>query len=95
MVVATTPAGRPTGMALFGYEDDTWMFTAFGMAGREPPTEPADRLAFVEAITPPHVMDGTAECGANQRDLPLPVPRESVAALRQDETVSDGLGGHR
>ncbi len=57
MVVATTPEpGRPTGMALFGYEDDTWMFTAFGMAGREPPTDPDDRLAFVEAITPPHVM---------------------------------------
>jgi 2-polyprenyl-6-methoxyphenol hydroxylase-like FAD-dependent oxidoreductase len=58
MVVATTPMrGRPTGMALFGYENDTWMFTAFGMAGREPPTDPAERLAFVEAITPPHVME--------------------------------------
>jgi 2-polyprenyl-6-methoxyphenol hydroxylase-like FAD-dependent oxidoreductase len=57
MVVAATPVpGRPTGMALFGYEDDTWMFTAFGMAGREPPTDPVDRLAFVEPITPPHVM---------------------------------------
>ena len=53
----TPMPGRPTGMALFGCEDDTWMFTAFGMAGREPPTEPDDRLAFVEAITPPHVMD--------------------------------------
>jgi hypothetical protein len=58
MVVATTPVpGRPTGMALFGCENDTWMFTAFGMAGREPPTEPDDRPAFVEAITPPHVME--------------------------------------
>ena len=58
MVVASTPIpGRPTGMALFGCEDDTWMFTAFGMAGREPPGEPAERLAFVEAITPPHVME--------------------------------------
>lgn len=57
MVVATTPVpGRPTGMALFGYEDDTWMFTAFGMAGREPPEDPGERLAFAEAITPPHVM---------------------------------------
>jgi 2-polyprenyl-6-methoxyphenol hydroxylase-like FAD-dependent oxidoreductase len=55
--VAVTPvAGRPTGMALFGYEDDTWMFTAFGMAGSEPPTDPHQRLAFVEAITPTHVM---------------------------------------
>ena len=44
-------------MALFGCEDDTWMFTVFGMAGREPPTEPDDRLAFIEAITPPHVME--------------------------------------
>lgn len=58
MVVATTPEpGRPTGMALFGYENDTWMFTAFGMAGREPPTDPVARLAFVEAITPPHVVE--------------------------------------
>lgn len=57
MVVAATPvAGRPTGMALFGYENDTWMFTAFAMAGREPPVDPEERLAFVEAFTPPHVM---------------------------------------
>ncbi len=57
MVVASTPhTGRPTGMALFGYENDTWMFTAFGMAGREPPTDADERLAFVEAFTPPHVM---------------------------------------
>ncbi|OBB01775.1 2-polyprenyl-6-methoxyphenol hydroxylase-like oxidoreductase [Mycobacteriaceae bacterium 1482268.1] len=57
MVVANTPLpGRPTGMALFGYENDMWMFTVFAMAGVEPPTEPDERLAFVEGMTPPHVM---------------------------------------
>jgi 2-polyprenyl-6-methoxyphenol hydroxylase-like FAD-dependent oxidoreductase len=56
MVVASTPVpGRPTGMALFGYENDTWMFTVFGMAGVEPPNEPNERLAFVEELMPPHV----------------------------------------
>jgi hypothetical protein len=30
--------GRPTGMALLGYENSTWIFTAIGMAGRGPCT---------------------------------------------------------
>jgi hypothetical protein len=45
VLVGAVP-GRPTGMALFGYENDTWMFTVFGMAGREPPTEPAEMLSL-------------------------------------------------
>jgi 2-polyprenyl-6-methoxyphenol hydroxylase-like FAD-dependent oxidoreductase len=48
--------GRPTGMALLGNENDTWMFTIFGMAGREPPTEPAEMLDFAEGLAPPHVV---------------------------------------
>jgi len=33
-IVIISPApGRPTGMALFGYENATWIFTAIGMAG--------------------------------------------------------------
>ena len=34
MLVDISPApGRPTGMFLTGYENDTWMFTVFGMVG--------------------------------------------------------------
>lgn len=46
---------RTTGMALFGYENDTWIFTAVGMAGREPPTEPKEMLAFIQDFAPAHV----------------------------------------
>jgi 2-polyprenyl-6-methoxyphenol hydroxylase-like FAD-dependent oxidoreductase len=55
VLVGAVP-GRPTGMALFGYENNSWMFTVFGMAGREPPTEPAEMLAFAEGLAPAHVL---------------------------------------
>ena len=48
--------GRPTGMALFGNENNTWMFTVAGMVGREPPGELAEMLAFVEEFAPAHVL---------------------------------------
>jgi 2-polyprenyl-6-methoxyphenol hydroxylase-like FAD-dependent oxidoreductase len=48
--------GRPTGMALFRNENNTWMFTVIGMAGREPPDERAELLAFVEEFAPAHVL---------------------------------------
>ena len=56
VLVGAVP-GRPTGMALFGYENNTWMFTVFGMAGREPPTEPAEMLDFAEGLAPAHVLE--------------------------------------
>jgi 2-polyprenyl-6-methoxyphenol hydroxylase-like FAD-dependent oxidoreductase len=56
MVLVGGPPGRPTGMALFGHEDDTWMFTVAGIAGREPPSEPAEMLAFAEGLAPAHVL---------------------------------------
>ena len=57
LVVLVTPVpGRPTAMALAGYENDTWMFTVGGMAGREPPSEPAEMLAFAEGLAPAHVL---------------------------------------
>ena len=56
MVLVGPVPGRPTGMALFGYEDDTWMFTVFGMVGREPPSEPAEMAAFAEDLAPAHVL---------------------------------------
>ena len=48
--------GRPTGMALFGCENDTWLFTVVGMAGREPPGERAGMIAFAQEFGPPHVL---------------------------------------
>jgi 2-polyprenyl-6-methoxyphenol hydroxylase-like FAD-dependent oxidoreductase len=47
---------RPTGMALFAYENDTWMLTVFGMVGCEPPADYAGMLRFIEDFTPAHVM---------------------------------------
>ena len=48
--------GRPTGMALLGHENSTWIFTAIGVAGRKAPAQLADMLAFVEDFIPPHVL---------------------------------------
>jgi 2-polyprenyl-6-methoxyphenol hydroxylase-like FAD-dependent oxidoreductase len=49
--------GRPTGMFLFGYENDTWMFTVFGMAGHEPPGDRAGMLSFAQDYTPAHLLE--------------------------------------
>ena len=35
-VIISPVPGRPTGMALFRNENNTWMFTVVGMVGREP-----------------------------------------------------------
>jgi 2-polyprenyl-6-methoxyphenol hydroxylase-like FAD-dependent oxidoreductase len=56
IVVVSPVPGRPTGMFLAGYEHDTWMFTVFGMVGREPPSEPAEMLIFAEDLAPAHVL---------------------------------------
>lgn len=48
--------GRPTGMALFGCERDTWLFTVFGMTGRETPRDRTGMLEFAETFAPPHVL---------------------------------------
>jgi hypothetical protein len=37
-------------------ENDTWMFTAFGMVGRKPPDELAELLTFIEDFAPAHVL---------------------------------------
>jgi 2-polyprenyl-6-methoxyphenol hydroxylase-like FAD-dependent oxidoreductase len=56
LLVLVTPApGRPIAVALAGYENDTWMFTVGGMVGREPPSEPAEMLAFIRDLIPAHV----------------------------------------
>lgn len=48
--------GRPTGMLLFGYENDTWMFTVFGMVGHQPPRDLAGMLSFAQDFAPAHVL---------------------------------------
>ena len=44
-------------MFLIGYENDSWIFTVFGMVGHEPPRDLAGMLAFAEGFTPPHLLD--------------------------------------
>jgi 2-polyprenyl-6-methoxyphenol hydroxylase-like FAD-dependent oxidoreductase len=57
-VVLVSPVpGRPTGFVLLNYENDTWMLTALGLAGVEPPPELAEMIDFVGELAPPHVHD--------------------------------------
>ena len=56
LVIVGPVPGRPTGMGLFGNENNTWMFSVFGMVGREPPDELAEMLSFVEEFAPAHVL---------------------------------------
>jgi hypothetical protein len=64
IVLVSSVPGRPTVMALFAYENNTWMFTVGRMVGREPPTEPAEMLAFVEGLAQPHVLAAFFRAGA-------------------------------
>jgi 2-polyprenyl-6-methoxyphenol hydroxylase-like FAD-dependent oxidoreductase len=57
MLVDIGPApDRPAGMFLSGYENDTWMFTVFGMAGHQPPRDLAGMLSFAEEYCPAHLI---------------------------------------
>jgi 2-polyprenyl-6-methoxyphenol hydroxylase-like FAD-dependent oxidoreductase len=57
MLALISPApGRPTGMFLVGYEHDTWVFTVFGMVGKEPPRDLAGMLSFAEEYAPAHLL---------------------------------------
>lgn len=56
MVLIGAVPGRPAGMALFGYEHDTWLFTVAAMAGREPPPSLDGMISAVEAYAPEHVV---------------------------------------
>lgn len=49
-------SGRCRGMALVRNENGTWIFTAFGMAGNDPPVDLAGMCAFVEQFAPEHAM---------------------------------------
>jgi 2-polyprenyl-6-methoxyphenol hydroxylase-like FAD-dependent oxidoreductase len=56
LVAVSAAPGRPAGMFLIGYENDVWIFTAFGMVGHEPPGNLAGMLSFAEDYTPNHVL---------------------------------------
>ncbi len=60
-VVLIGPApGRPTGMAMNHNENDTWIFTVFGMCGRQPPRGLTGMLAYAADFAPPHVLAAVA-----------------------------------
>jgi 2-polyprenyl-6-methoxyphenol hydroxylase-like FAD-dependent oxidoreductase len=48
--------GRPTGLGLVHCENDTWLFTVMGIAGREPPRDLAAMCEFVEDCAPSHML---------------------------------------
>ncbi|MDT5008873.1 MAG: hypothetical protein QOH57_490 [Mycobacterium sp.] len=49
--------GRPTGMFLVGNENDSWIFTVFGMLNHEPPRDLAGMLSFAGDYAPAHLLD--------------------------------------
>lgn len=57
LVFVGAEPGRPAGMALFACENDTWMFTATGMVGTEPPRDLTGMIEFVESFTPRQVIE--------------------------------------
>ncbi len=56
LVAVGAAPGRPSGMFLLGYENDTSIFTVFGMVGHEPPGDLAGMLSFAQEYTPAHVL---------------------------------------
>jgi 2-polyprenyl-6-methoxyphenol hydroxylase-like FAD-dependent oxidoreductase len=57
MLVDIGPApDRPTGMFLSGYENDTWMFTVFGLVGHQPPRDLPGMLSFAQGYCPAHLI---------------------------------------
>jgi 2-polyprenyl-6-methoxyphenol hydroxylase-like FAD-dependent oxidoreductase len=54
-VVGPVP-GRPYGLGILHSENDTWMFTVFGLAGHEPHADLTSMCEFVEDCAPGHLM---------------------------------------
>ncbi len=49
-------ADRPTGLALARCENDTWMLTAAGMVGNDPPDAFAEVCDFIEGLLPDYAL---------------------------------------
>ncbi|HWM04960.1 MAG TPA: 2-polyprenyl-6-methoxyphenol hydroxylase-like oxidoreductase, partial [Actinophytocola sp.] len=47
---------RPGGMGLFAYEDDTWLFTVFGLAGHHVAPDYDQMVGHVAGFAPPHLV---------------------------------------
>jgi 2-polyprenyl-6-methoxyphenol hydroxylase-like FAD-dependent oxidoreductase len=56
LVLISAAPGRPSGMFLVHNENDTWIFTVFGMVGHEPPRDFAGMLSFAQEYAPAHVL---------------------------------------
>ncbi|WAC92100.1 FAD-dependent oxidoreductase [Mycobacterium sp. Aquia_213] len=54
-VVGTVP-GRPRGLGIVHSENDTWMFTVFGIAGHGPRPDLMSMCEFVEDCAPPDLL---------------------------------------
>src|ERR1700759_1188890 len=80
MVLVGAAPGRPTGMFLVGYENDTWIFTVFGMVGHEPPRDLAGMLSFAERYSPAHLL---APVGAGEPLGSLVQPRMPSSQWRR------------
>jgi 2-polyprenyl-6-methoxyphenol hydroxylase-like FAD-dependent oxidoreductase len=54
-IVGCVP-GRPRAVGMLHCENDTWVFTVMGLAGREPPCDLAGMCEFVEDCAPAHML---------------------------------------
>ena len=87
--------GRPTGMVLFGCENDTWLFTVFGMAGREPTGDRAGMIAFAQEFCPPHVLAAVRAAEPLGEVARTPDAVQPAATLRQDAPIPGWSAGFR
>ncbi|GHE78606.1 hydroxylase [Amycolatopsis deserti] len=56
VVIGATPE-RPHGMALFAYEDDTWLFTVAGYGEDHPRPDYDEMVGFAARSAPPHLIE--------------------------------------
>lgn len=59
-VIGASPE-RPRVMALFAYENDTWLFTVSGYAGHHPAADYAGMIDFAAEFAPPHMVAALRE----------------------------------
>lgn len=59
-IVGAVP-GRPRGVGMLRAENDTWMFTVYGVAGHAPPVDLMSMCKFVEDCAPPHLLAAVLE----------------------------------
>ena len=83
--------GRPTGMGLLGCEHDSWLFTVFGMAGREAPRDRAGMCAFVEEFAPPQALAAIADATPISEVVQHRVPASVWRRYDLMRRIPDGL----